>query len=348
MKNPFFSIIVPIYNRAENVFELVECVKRQTYEKWELILVDDGSTDNTAEKCRECSEDDSRVKYIHKNNGGVCTARNMGIDAALGDYIVFLDSDNALAEQALAILGECITHFDTEMLCFGYESGSNSWLPCENGRTVLVTRETIRKNYLPQHLNIVPQNGYFLKNYVWNKCYKRQFITSNQMRFDENKRTWEDGQFMVNCLDKSNGLILVGEALYDCGVDDGRGDHLSSKLFENQIHNYISDEKDYFSRFGNEMDFSSIHYNTSNFHLLDLLLSRSTVLFRAGALDIISDALNEELVAKWANCAEISTKSAAITKLFIVNRRVNSLYCFYIVRNLSRAALNKLKSILKR
>ena len=91
---PLFSIIVPVYKAEKYISECVDSVLAQTFEDFELILADDGSPDRCPEICDEYAKKDSRIKVIHKNNGGASSARNSGIDAACGEYIIFLDSDD--------------------------------------------------------------------------------------------------------------------------------------------------------------------------------------------------------------------------------------------------------------
>ena len=91
---PFLSIIIPVYNVEKYLHQCVDSVLAQNLDSFEIILVDDGSPDNAGKICDEYAEKDARVKVIHKENGGLSKARNTGIDAAEGEYIIFLDSDD--------------------------------------------------------------------------------------------------------------------------------------------------------------------------------------------------------------------------------------------------------------
>jgi glycosyltransferase involved in cell wall biosynthesis len=93
---PFFSIIIPTFNRAKVISKIIGDLKSQTFTEFELIVVDDGSTDGTADVIREFNND-NRIKYIYQENMGVCNARNKGVPNANGDYIIFLDSDDGVA-----------------------------------------------------------------------------------------------------------------------------------------------------------------------------------------------------------------------------------------------------------
>ncbi|MBR4998296.1 MAG: glycosyltransferase, partial [Clostridia bacterium] len=98
------SIIIPIYKVEEFLDNCVESVINQTYKNLEIILVDDGSPDNCPKKCDEWAKKDNRIKVIHKENGGVSSARNMALDIMSGDYVCFVDADDALNPQYVEIL----------------------------------------------------------------------------------------------------------------------------------------------------------------------------------------------------------------------------------------------------
>ena len=103
MNNPKVSIIVPCYNQAQYLSEALQSVLGQTYENWECIIVNDGSPDNTKEVAQEWVKKDSRFIYLYKENGGLSSARNAGLDIAKGDYVQFLDADDILQVEKLEV-----------------------------------------------------------------------------------------------------------------------------------------------------------------------------------------------------------------------------------------------------
>jgi len=106
MKSPRYSIIIPLYNKERQIARTLDSVLAQTVSDYEVIVVDDGSRDNGSEIVKDYSTKDSRVRYIYKENGGVSSARNRGIQEAKGEWILFLDGDDCLMQDAL-------TTFDT-------------------------------------------------------------------------------------------------------------------------------------------------------------------------------------------------------------------------------------------
>lgn len=104
MKNVIISILVPVYNVEQYLPRCIESVLSQDFQDWEMILVDDGSSDKSPQICDEFAEKDSRIKVIHKQNGGQVEARQAGLDAAKGEYLMFLDSDDWLMPHAITTL----------------------------------------------------------------------------------------------------------------------------------------------------------------------------------------------------------------------------------------------------
>lgn len=98
------SIIVPVYKVEKFLAECIDSILYQSFKDFELLLVDDGSPDRSGEICEEYAKSDSRIKVLHKNNGGLASARNFGLDSASGNYVIFVDSDDILADNALEIL----------------------------------------------------------------------------------------------------------------------------------------------------------------------------------------------------------------------------------------------------
>ncbi len=127
MKNPIISIIVPCYNQVEYLDECLQSVLDQTYRNWECIIVNDGSPDNTEEVAKKWLEKDSRFKYLYKENGGLSSARNAGIEIAKGEWILPLDSDDKIGNRYLELAekefgnGNRIIHCKGEL--FGFEKG---------------------------------------------------------------------------------------------------------------------------------------------------------------------------------------------------------------------------------
>lgn len=118
---PLISVVVPVYNVASYIDRCIDSILSQTYTNLEIILVDDGSTDISGEKCDKYSEQDSRINVIHKINGGLSDARNCGIERALGDYVTFVDSDDSIAPDMIEYLYYLLKKYKCRMsICSHY------------------------------------------------------------------------------------------------------------------------------------------------------------------------------------------------------------------------------------
>ena len=104
MNNPLISIVIPIYNSENQLEQCIDSLLNQAYQNLEIILVDDGSKDSSWDKCERYAQKDSRIKAVHKENGGVSSARNLGIQYATGEYLGFLDSDDYVSPDLYADL----------------------------------------------------------------------------------------------------------------------------------------------------------------------------------------------------------------------------------------------------
>ena len=137
------SVIVPVYNTEKYIEKCVMSILNQTYKNLEIILIDDGSTDNSPQICDSLAKKDNRITVIHQPNGGVSSARNIGLDNTHGDYITFVDSDDYIEPNMIEFLSENIG--DTNIAMCGYtsvdENGNLS--PQENVTVTAPTQEFI-------------------------------------------------------------------------------------------------------------------------------------------------------------------------------------------------------------
>ena len=193
-----FSVIVPVYNIEKYLPRCINSILSQTYSDFELILVDDGSTDNSGLICDEYAEKDKRIRVYHKPNGGVSSARNMGIDHATGEFIVFIDSDD-VADSCLL---QNLAHSDCDLVSIGFDDYSPN--------------NTVKKSFLEPSfsfsldseeniLQFVSFSGYV---FVWAKRYKRSIIVQNNIRFNENLEFSEDiifnNAYILKCFSLEN------------------------------------------------------------------------------------------------------------------------------------------------
>ena len=223
MGNIKISVIVPIYNVEAYLQDCVHSVLTQTYPHFELVLVDDGSPDNCPCLCDEWGQKDARIKVVHKENGGVSSARNAGLDLATGDYIYFLDADDWLEKTALQTLVESLQRQAVD--CMGFSFVKEFENSSERNQTTLWEERT----YYGEEMELVRRRavgltGEELKKFtqmnafsvLWAKLYKKSVIDEHHLRFHDVKTlgSFEDGLFNVAFFKHANSFSYLDEALY--------------------------------------------------------------------------------------------------------------------------------------
>ncbi|MFR9165784.1 MAG: glycosyltransferase [Dysgonomonas sp.] len=208
------SVVVPIYNMEKYLERCVNSLLTQTYPNIEIILVNDGSTDKTAEICDEFAKTDNRIKVIHKENGGVSTARNTGIDNSTGEYISFVDPDDWLEPNAYEILTDTLNkpeNQEVDIIRFNAFRGEKimNKPPFEG----IYKGDELRKEIGLASIGPEKLGGLFIMGIVWMDLYKRKFLIDNNIRFVVIRR-YEDRLFIVKAFLKAKTILFLNKALY--------------------------------------------------------------------------------------------------------------------------------------
>ncbi len=201
MEQPKISVIIPAYNAETYLEPCVRSVLQQTYQNLEILLIDDGSTDKTWEVCRALAAADSRVRPIRKENGGVSSARNAGIEAASGAMLLFVDGDDELKESGLEALIEAQQRTGADIVAAWYDMGASIPYP-EAGDVVWKGTQALQKS-LEDHP---------LTYSVWAKLYTREII--GDTRFQEGIRVNEDSLFVFRLLCKQPCFAGINRVVY--------------------------------------------------------------------------------------------------------------------------------------
>lgn len=199
------SMIVPVYQVEKYIAQCIESVLNQTFQDIELILVDDGSKDESGLICDSYAEKDDRILVIHTENNGAATARNVGLEHASGRYITFLDGDDYLAENMIARLYEVIEHSEYDMVVCDFQN----LLPDEKDNFIVHLKEqTVSGREVLEHLKNERNHG--LWTTVWNKIYKREVL--EHLRFPDGKY-FEDEFFSNQLYLNSNQIHVIPDVL---------------------------------------------------------------------------------------------------------------------------------------
>lgn len=216
---PLVSIIVPIYNTQKYIRTCVESLCTQTLRNIEVILVNDGSTDDCPNIIEELAKQDSRIKAIHKKNGGLFSARNEGLKHATGKYIGFVDSDDWVDKTMLDKLFNKAEKYSCEIVRCGYynyldgEAIQKDFNPIREG---LYTHEQIINDIIPSMLGKSPKIQNKNDTVFGSVClciFLKEFMDNNNLRFD-NTKMYEDVIFCINSFVLATSVVCFNEPLY--------------------------------------------------------------------------------------------------------------------------------------
>lgn len=211
------SIIIPMYNAEQTIVNCLNSIKSQSYKNFEVIIVDDGSTDNSYACCLETINEDNRFKIIRQPNYGVSKARNNGLDHSIGEFVSFVDSDDWLEPDALEVMVNNSDNVDMVFSNFYYDYGE------AYKKVGTVSRNGIKKNEIksfPLGL-LVPEASLYYDHIIVSamgaacgKLTRRALITENNISFNEKLQLGEDGLFHLQCFLASNDVIILSKPTY--------------------------------------------------------------------------------------------------------------------------------------
>lgn len=201
---PYISIIVPVYNVEQYLRRCLDSIHTQTFNDWECILVDDGSTDDSGKICDEYCDIDNRFIVVHKRNEGVSRARNYGIDISRGEYVSFVDSDDWIEKDGYLIAVKTIQESKADIVKYGFtihslEGTSNRSVESKKSLASHdgMLMETERCNYC---------------GFLWNGLYRRELIAD--LRMDESINWCEDQLFSFELFLRTNKMVLLPDIVY--------------------------------------------------------------------------------------------------------------------------------------
>ena len=203
--NDLISIIVPIYNVEKYINKCIESIINQTYKNLEIILVDDGSPDDCPTICDEYKEKDDRIIVIHKKNGGLSDARNVGIENASGKYICFVDSDDYIEYNYVEVLYSNIIKYNVKISCAAYRQV----FEVDNHIKDIPIKENIKINYINSLKELVNES---VGNFAWNKIYDINLF--NDLRFPLGRKM-EDLGIMYKLFEKAEYIYVDSRVIYN-------------------------------------------------------------------------------------------------------------------------------------
>lgn len=231
-KEKSVSIIIPLYNKEKQIKRCLESLQNQNYGNYKVIVIDDGSSDDSFNKAKKFESD--KIKVIHKENGGVSSARNLGIELADTDYIAFVDSDDWVAENYISdfFKSDSNNHSSIAMQSIATLRGFKCDIIC-NYNDVVVDSNCFKDVFSKYNLL---HNGF-----PFGKLFSLDLINKHKIRFVEELTTHEDHVFVLTYMQYINRVILCSEANYKYVLDENDGS-LSKKLYSPETYLRASDE----------------------------------------------------------------------------------------------------------
>lgn len=196
------SIIVPCYNAANVLYKCVSSILEQSFKDWELLLIDDGSTDETPSLCQSLKNKDYRIHYFRQNNTGVSSARNTGLDLASGDFVTFIDADDYIDPFYLE---ELLQASSSDFIISGFL--------LDGQKRVVSDKHIWEINKVGTEIKEIVENDFLLYT-PWAKLFNMSVIKSNKLRFDRKMRLGEDTIFCYNYLLHCKSICVLPYASY--------------------------------------------------------------------------------------------------------------------------------------
>lgn len=205
-----FSIIIPVYNAEKTLEKCLKSIDAQTFLNYEVILIDDGSTDHSLSICKRYEMQNQKYRVVHQLNTGPSAARNVGLDMAIGKWFCFVDSDDSIEKTYLQDIFDVVQKYDADVVFFGHHKVYKNekkeiYIPCELSDTNIKT--------------ILELSEQDMFGYTWIKAFRRKSV--KEIRFDKNLNLFEDEVFTCQAMPNCKKIAVLKKPIYNYYVGDG-------------------------------------------------------------------------------------------------------------------------------
>lgn len=215
-----YSVIIPVYNSEKTLGRCLDSILNQAFSDYEILLINDGSADCSDEICREYAKAHPQIRYFAKENGGVSSARNLGLNEAKGEYILFADSDDYVSSDYFEVINKSVDEVCPDLLLFGYRNFGGVESAWDTG----VFYESTESGVARRVSQVMRQ---YLLSSLLSKVFRRDIIESNRLRFDGDLAIAEDLAFIFAYAMHIRSMASIEDRLYN--VDVGNSNSLSRK-----------------------------------------------------------------------------------------------------------------------
>ena len=293
-----YSIIIPVYNAELYLKETLNSILKQNYTNYEVILVNDGSTDNSLDICNEYALKNNNFKVINIENSGAGIARNRGIEEAKGEFLFFPDSDDILTDDALENIDEVINSKKADLYVFAFYKAyrDQEKLILQKYEDNFLDSDDVRRHYE----KYTESNGIYIQGAPWNKIFRRDIVLKNKVWFPNLKRH-QDEAFIVRYMAYTKNVLISSKPIYI---------YYLNRLYEESLKfpkNYYEIKKELYNIF---MDVTKNWSEENNIELylkynfvmtcnrfFELIFSKKWNFNKKEKIDYIKNVLNDKLMA---------------------------------------------------
>ncbi len=333
-----YSIIIPVYNGEKYIERCLNSILSQNYANFEIIIVNDGSTDNTAKIIKKISTNDNRIRVFNNKNSGVSHSRNFGLKKASGDYIHFVDADDTVKPGLYKYMNELLKNKDYDFVRFDYDFYDNE-KSYNNGELKYIEERAIDKEYI--HEKLIP---YVLDEKV--KAYVWQLIIKNNKlpKFNESLKILEDELFCLELFERTNNAYITRQSFYYYNIANNNSatrsidnikDMMNNMLTANQdIKSFLSSTQLNNREYMRILDSRMIH-SYSNY--LEILYIKNNYDFKKAVIDFEQVNSSKKLRNIFSNMDyNCLSNKHKITSFLIINKHYFIIHIVYIFKRLKK------------
>lgn len=343
------SIIVPVYNAEQYLKRCINSLLNQKYKNIEVILINDGSNDNSGKTCDEFALQYKNVKVIHQKNAGPSFTRNRGIDVAKGEYIQFVDSDDYIEPDMTQKMVDSLSK-NVELVICGYKStflvGGNNVF--RNNRCPIEGKYKFSE--FMSHFSELFRNT--LINPLWNKLYITNLIRKNNVRFKENIKIGEDLLFNLEYFKACDNVIVIDESLYNYLIisNNSLTNSFNKEYFRNQqmlfeiLREFLSNNNNYI---GKNKELIEMCYAESIVSCLEHIFHENSNLTSILKKEQINNIVKDKSVRKNISYFKDGNIQKRCIGLFINYNSINGVYYYFKGKNFLRKKVRPVFKLFK-
>ncbi|MFL2134695.1 glycosyltransferase family 2 protein [Desemzia sp. FAM 24101] len=343
-KIPFFSVVVPVYNSERTVGKMIESMQKQTFSNFELILVNDGSTDNTEQILENYSVKDNHIIYFTIPNGGPGNARNKGIERTKGKYLLLFDADDEINSDTLGTYAALLADDSVDLIVSSYEMKIIDDNEVVSSRTISAPSETY-ENHGEFLKAVYPLMNQQLLYVVWNKVFRLDIIKKQAISFPPYK-SCEDRLFNLRYYKHVEKCIAMDKVLYQYSFDGKNS--LTNKFLFNKYDTFVEFYQELLSLTDKNQEGSSALFLKGVMSCIMPIHSKECPLDFKEKTSYIKNIVQSSVVQSAASISLTDTKIRWIMKWLFKSKSVTINYfasmMIYLISTTSPKVIEKLKS----